>query len=722
MALAGYDSEKSMAMLPNVLNLAAAGNIELAAASDMVTDAQSALGLTMDQTSALVDKMAVASSKSNTSVAQLGDAILTVGGTAKNLAGGTTELATALGILADNGVKGSEGGTALRNVILSLSAPTDKAAAALTKLGVNAFDAQGNMLPLEDTFADLGNALSNLSQQEQTEVLNEIFNKTDLKSVNALLATSAERWDELSGCIDDFDGAAATMAETQLDNLAGDITLFQSALEGAQILVSDQLTPTLRQFTQFGTEAITTLSEAFKEGGLSGAMSALGTILSDALAMVIDMLPTLVDAGMQLLGALGKGILDNLPLLVGAAAQIIVTLVSGIGNALPELIPAVVDTVMLIVSTLIENLPLILDAGMQVLNGFTQGIIDALPMLVERLPELIIQIVDFLTESLPIILEQGSQMLLQLGLGIINAIPQLIARLPEIITSIVGYITENLPLLVEAGINLTVQLALGLVQAIPQLVASLPELIGAIVGGLADLPGMMLEIGGNVVKGVWDGIAAQANWIKEKVTGFFGGVVDGVKDLLGIHSPSTVFAGIGDNMALGLGGGFENRIADVTKDIENSIPTSFDAPVVSGDILYDGKTSFTPPTNIGGDMYASTFSDVYYNVTPIVQDVNTPNVNDVTYGVTPVIGDFDPPDTSISAEYDGTSLENEENDNSSEVSVMFSPVINITVQGDANEETTEKLKKSLYDIVKELYEEFKTEELEQMVLKNQLAF
>ncbi len=84
---------------------------------------------------------------------------------------------------------------------------------------------------------------------------------------------------------------------------------------------------------------------------------------------------------------------------------------------------------------------------------------------------------------------------------------------------------------------------------------------------------MMLDIGGNVVKGIWDGISSMANWIKEKVTGFFGGIVDGVKDLLGIHSPSTVFADIGDNMALGIGKGFGDTISGVTKDIENSIPS-----------------------------------------------------------------------------------------------------------------------------------------------------
>lgn len=106
MALAGYDAEKSMSMLPNVLNLAASGSMDLARASDMITDTQSALGLSMAETTELVNKMAKTASSSNTSVSQLGEAMLTIGGSAKKLSGGTTELATILGILADNGMKG----------------------------------------------------------------------------------------------------------------------------------------------------------------------------------------------------------------------------------------------------------------------------------------------------------------------------------------------------------------------------------------------------------------------------------------------------------------------------------------------------------------------------------------------------------------------------------------------------------------------------------------
>lgn len=256
MALAGYDTQKSMQMLPNVLNLAAAGNMELATASDMVTDASSALGLTTEQTTQLVDQMAMASSKSNTSVAQLGDAMLTVGGTAKNLKGGTTELSTALGILADNGIKGSEGGTILRNAILSLTAPTDKAQKELDALGVSVFDSEGNMRSMNDIMMDLSASMADMTGEERAEAMSKIFNKRDLKGIEALLAGAGDRWNELSGYIDKAQGSAQKMADTQLDNLQGDITLLKSAWEGLQISVSDKVTPALRGLVQALTWAI----------------------------------------------------------------------------------------------------------------------------------------------------------------------------------------------------------------------------------------------------------------------------------------------------------------------------------------------------------------------------------------------------------------------------------------------------------------------------------
>lgn len=282
MALAGMDAAASMEMLPKVLDLASASGMELGKSSDMVTDAMSALGLSADGTTVMIDQMAKTASRSNTSVEQLGEAILTIGATGKDVAGGTKELSQALGLLADNGIKGAEGGTKLRNIILALEAPTDKAAMTLEKLGVKAFDANGKFRPLQDTFFDFKNALANMTEQDAAIAKSKIFSKRDLAAVNALLNTSVDRWNQLADEIEDSAGAAHDMAEVQLDNLAGDVTLFRSALEGAQITISDRLTPSLRNAVQFGTEAVTRLAGGFGEGGLSGAVAAAHKLIRDS--------------------------------------------------------------------------------------------------------------------------------------------------------------------------------------------------------------------------------------------------------------------------------------------------------------------------------------------------------------------------------------------------------------------------------------------------------
>lgn len=299
MALAGYDADKSIETLPTVLNLAAAGGMDLATASDMVTDSMSALGDAAGTTEGFVDKMAKTSQKSNTNVQQLGEAILTVGGTAKNLAGGVVEMNTVLGIFADNGVKGAEGGTALRNVILSLTAPTDKAKKQMEALGLQVLDANENMRPLNETFNDLNGILGTMTQGEQTEVLNSIFNKVDLKSVNALLANSGERFDELSGYISDCDGAAADMAATMNDNLQGKVTILKSGLEGLGIAAYEKFKTPLTNAVENITEVIGQLQTDLTDGSLSGALEKIatgfGNMVEKASEIVAAILPTLLE-------------------------------------------------------------------------------------------------------------------------------------------------------------------------------------------------------------------------------------------------------------------------------------------------------------------------------------------------------------------------------------------------------------------------------------------
>lgn len=284
LALAGYDVEQSISLLPDVLNTASAGGMDLARASDMVTDAMSALGLSIDEASLFVDKLAKTSQKSNTTVTQLGDAILQIGGTAKSLAGGVTELDTALGILANNGIKAAEGGTALRQVILNLTAPTEKAQKYMDSLGFSAYDAAGNMKPLNETFADLDRIMSQFTtQQERDKVLTTIFDARQLKSARALLANYGDAWDKLYNEIEAADGAASKMAKTMSTNLQGSLTIAKSAIEAVQITVFETFKDSFNEATQAGIKSINNLNDVLKSPEMQENLKKIGEMISEVL-------------------------------------------------------------------------------------------------------------------------------------------------------------------------------------------------------------------------------------------------------------------------------------------------------------------------------------------------------------------------------------------------------------------------------------------------------
>lgn len=352
MALAGYSSEEAMQALPNVLNLAAAGNIDLARASDMVTDAQSALGLSMEESSVMVDQMAMAASKSNTSVEQLGDAFLTVGATARGMAGGTQEMATILGVLADNGIKGAEGGTHLRNILLSLQQSAENGAVSFGDFSVAIYDADGNMRSTVDIFKDMQSGLNSMDAASRDAIISGVFNKTDLASVNALLGTSTDRFDELAAAIGDSAGAAEQMAQTQLDNLAGDVTLFQSALEGVQIAIFNGVSPALRSIVQVGTEVMSALAAAFSGSALTDTLGQIGGAFVDVATQIGTTFAPVLE---QIYGTV-QTVMPMVQSIVGNVMEFIGTVISSVWSTASNVIMGACSTIAGIIQ---DNWPLI---------------------------------------------------------------------------------------------------------------------------------------------------------------------------------------------------------------------------------------------------------------------------------------------------------------------------------------------------------------------------
>lgn len=434
MALAGYDAETSMQMLPTVLNLAAAGGMDLATASDMVTDAQSALGLSLDDTTKMVDQMAKTSSKTNTSVAQLGDAMLTIGATARNVKGGTVEIAEVLGVLADNGIKGAEGGTHLRNAILSLQTPTKSGTEALEKLGMSykdMYDEAGNMRSLPEIFLELQQRMEGMNQASKDAIISGIFNKTDLAAVNALVGTSADRWATLTDEITNSTGAAQDMAKTQLDNLNGDITIMKSALEGVQNAVSEKLTPDLRNFVQLGTDGLSRMTDAIKSGNLDGAINVFSDILTQGLNNIIEGLPKVIDTGIKITGALAQGIGNNLPTLGNAAIQILQMLGTYITQYAPVLIAQIPTLLSEFASGFKDSLGIVVDIGLDIINAIIQGVADSMPEFAAKAPEIIGDILAALIENIPKLLTAGLEIITTINNGMMDSLPALIQSIPE---------------------------------------------------------------------------------------------------------------------------------------------------------------------------------------------------------------------------------------------------------------------------------------------------
>ena len=577
MALAGYDAETSIGMLPNVLNLAAAGSMDLASASDMVTDAASALGMTLEDGSvdvervtSMIDGMAVTASKSNTSVSQLGSAILTIGGTAKQLRGGfvemadgtkvaydgTTELSAALGILADNGVKGSEGGTALRNVLNTFSG--NKFAKTFGAMGVAVYDASGEMRSMKDILKDMNGVMEGMTTEEKTGLINSTFNARDLKNVNALLATTTDRWDQLTMSIEDSKGAAQEMANTQLDNLEGDITTFKSAWEGLQIAISDTVKGPLREFVQFGTQAIGDLTQALNEGGIEGFMEQLGTTLSEGISFIATYMPSFIEGGIKLLQALGEGMLQALPSILGslaqiatmiiqnlgggliealpvildAASQIITMLVQGVTEHIPDLIPVITDIIVNIANFITQNLPLLLNAAIQIILAIAMGIAGALPQLVPAVADIVMSIVDTLISNVDMLIDAAIALTIGLAEGFINALPILLEKAPIIVEKFMQAIVNNAPKLLIAAAKLVITMVSGIVSNLPKVVNAGIRMIGSVVAGLMQAREKIKEAATNIVTMFGDTIkAAIANakqWGQDLIDGFVSGIKESI--------------------------------------------------------------------------------------------------------------------------------------------------------------------------------------------------
>ena len=365
MSLAGWDAQQSSSALGGVLNLAAAGGMELGQASDMVTDYLSAFGMQAQDSAYFADMLAYAQANSNTSAEQLGEAYRNSAANL-NAAGQDVETVTSmLEAMANQGYKGSEAGTALTAVMRDITNNMEDGAIKIGDTSVAVSDAQGNFRDLTDILLDVEKATDGMGEAERAAALGATFTADSTKGLNLMLNEGIENIAGYEEALRSSTGAASDMADTMNDNLTGDMANMNSAFEEMQLQTFEAMEAPLRDDVQYLTSTIIPILtewvpsafESFANGAnklgnalkplfetilknpqaISGALTSLGTgfLAMKTVSTGMNIAKAVTDAG-SLTGALGKfaGSLFSNPWAAGAAAA--VAAVTAVGVALHE--------------------------------------------------------------------------------------------------------------------------------------------------------------------------------------------------------------------------------------------------------------------------------------------------------------------------------------------------------------------------------------------------
>lgn len=311
-------------------------------------------------------------------------------------------------------------------------------------------------------------------------------------------------------------------------------------------------------------DAVDQLTTAFEDEGIDGFSRVAGSLIASLSAQLVSYAPQAIPAALSFIGALVTGLLSALPDLTGTAIELVGALLLGIADQLPGIITAAMSALLGIVGKITSP------------------------------------------ESITLLIQAAMQLMLALARGLIAAIPQLIDAVPGIITNLVESFYAMLPEIIGVGIEIVIALASGLVSNAGHIIAAVPRLVETIVRGFLANVKSYWDIGKSIVDGIRKGITEQWQRLKADVSNLFTGLVDWIKKLLGIHSPSTVFAGIGTNMAKGIGAGWQDTIGDINRDIAATLQPQYVVGVDMKGLYAQAATLQTAaaPAAAGGDIAA----------------------------------------------------------------------------------------------------------------------
>ncbi len=314
LGMAGFKTEQILAGIPAVLNLARAGAIDLGVAADIASDVGSAFGLAADKIAHIADVMAVTASSANTNIEMMGETLKYAAPLAKAAGQSLEDTAAAIGVLGNSGIKASSAGTDLAMILKKMGGD---AQTALSKMGVESVDAEGNMRSVLDVMKDLGKATKGLTESQRLKFFADNFDRAAKSAI--ILADGGQSMDDLRAKIGKADGAAADMAATMDDNVGGAFRQFMSAIEGIAIAIGDSLAPTIREWAGGLTNLAGMITRVVSENrdlfasiakgvaiaiAIGGAMVAVGAAIS-GVGAVMGMAASAITAVGTVLGTIG---------------------------------------------------------------------------------------------------------------------------------------------------------------------------------------------------------------------------------------------------------------------------------------------------------------------------------------------------------------------------------------------------------------------------------
>ncbi len=589
MAMAGWKTEDMLGGIEGIMSLAAASGEDLATTSDIVTDALTAFGLSAQDSGHFADILAAASSNANTNVRMMGETFKYCAPIAGALGFSAEDVAEAIGLMANAGIKSTQAGTALRTIMNNLSGEVKIAGKAIGEVTIATTNADGSMRDLSDILADCRVAFSQLSESERAQAAEALVGKNAMSGFLALINAAPEDIEKLSTAIDNCDGTAAQMAETMQDNLAGQLTILKSQLEELAISFGEMLMPAIRAIVskiQAFVDKLNSMSESQRKVILTIGLivAALGPLL-----VIIGTLISKVGVAMQGFVKLATGV-KKLGVAVKAGTGVFGKLGAALGG-----ISGPVLAIVAVVAVLVAAFKHLWDTNEEFRNAIT-GIWEGIVSKIQAFCQGIVDRLNALGFDFGSIVD----VLKSLWDGLCQFLAPVFEAAFNVVSTVLGTVLDVITGLLDVFIGLFTgnwsQMWEGVKEIFSGIWDGITGLFDTALNLLKSLAETVFGWFGSTWESVWSGIKSFFETIWNGIVAFFSGIWNGIVSTVTaqINAVKTVVTTVFNAIkttATTIWNGIKTAISTVVDGIKSKVSSAFESVKSTATNLFNGIKS-----------------------------------------------------------------------------------------------------------------------------------